>query len=45
MVAGEKFSNNEEVIAKSAAYLDAKNKSHYKNFIVRLKYRYSCYTS
>lgn len=41
MLAGKKFSTNEEVIAETEAYFEAKPKSYYKNGIEKLEDRYN----
>ncbi|KAF7281308.1 hypothetical protein GWI33_004888 [Rhynchophorus ferrugineus] len=41
MLAGKKFSSNEEVIADTEAYFEAKDKSYYKNGIEKLECRYN----
>ncbi|GFT60749.1 histone-lysine N-methyltransferase SETMAR [Nephila pilipes] len=41
MLAGKKFSSNEEVIAETEAYFEAKNTSYYKNGIEKLEGRYN----
>jgi [histone H3]-lysine36 N-dimethyltransferase SETMAR len=41
MLAGKKFSTNEEVIAETEAYFEAKEKSYYKNGIEKLYGRYN----
>lgn len=41
MLAGKKFSTNEEVISESEAYFEAKEKSYYKNGIEKLHDRYN----
>ncbi|KAF7281529.1 hypothetical protein GWI33_004565 [Rhynchophorus ferrugineus] len=41
MLAGKKFSLNEEVIAETEAYFKAKDKSYYKNGIEKLEGRYN----
>ncbi|KAF7262827.1 hypothetical protein GWI33_004005 [Rhynchophorus ferrugineus] len=41
MFAGTKFSSNEEVIAETEAYCEAKDKSYYKNGIEKLEGRYN----
>ncbi|KAF7269978.1 hypothetical protein GWI33_017063 [Rhynchophorus ferrugineus] len=41
MLAGKKFSSNEDMIDESEAYLEAKDKSYYKNSIEKLEGRYS----
>lgn len=41
MLAGKKFSANEEVIAETEAYFEAKDKSYYKNGIKKLEDRYN----
>ncbi|GFU02016.1 putative DD34D transposase [Nephila pilipes] len=41
MLAGKKFSSNEEVIAETEAYFEAKDKSYYKNGIEKLEGRYN----
>jgi hypothetical protein len=41
MLAGKKFSTNEEVIAETEAYFEAKEKSYYKNGIEKLYDRYN----
>ena len=41
MLAGKKFSSNEEVIAETEAYFEAKPKSYYKNGIEKLEDRYN----
>ena len=41
MLAGKKFSANEEVIAETEAYFEAKDKSYYKNGIEKLEDRYN----
>ncbi|VVC40054.1 Hypothetical protein CINCED_3A010488 [Cinara cedri] len=38
---GKKFSTNEEVIAETEAYFEAKDKSYYKNGIEKLEVRYN----
>jgi [histone H3]-lysine36 N-dimethyltransferase SETMAR len=42
MLAGKKFSTNEEVIAETDAYFEAISKSYYKNGIENLCDRYRC---
>ncbi|KAF7266270.1 hypothetical protein GWI33_020303 [Rhynchophorus ferrugineus] len=41
MLAGKKFSSNEEVIAETEAYFEAKSKSYYKNGIEKLEGHYN----
>ncbi|KAF7276706.1 hypothetical protein GWI33_009901 [Rhynchophorus ferrugineus] len=41
MLAGKTFSSNEEVIAETDAYFEAKDKSYYKNGIEKLEGRYN----
>jgi hypothetical protein len=41
MLAGKKFSPNEEVIAETEAYLEAISKSYYKNGIEKFYDRYN----
>ncbi|KAF7270317.1 hypothetical protein GWI33_016717 [Rhynchophorus ferrugineus] len=41
MLAGKKFSSNEEVIAEIEAYFEAKEKSYYKNGMEKLEGRYN----
>jgi hypothetical protein len=41
MLAGKKFSPNEEVIAETEAYLEAISKSYYKNGIENFYDRYN----
>ncbi|XP_032691619.1 uncharacterized protein LOC116854125 [Odontomachus brunneus] len=41
MLTGKKFSTNEEIIAESEAYFEAKEKSYYKNDIEKLHDRYN----
>ncbi|GFW29689.1 hypothetical protein TNCV_3935561 [Trichonephila clavipes] len=41
MLAGQKFHADEEVIAETEAYLEAKDKSYYKNGIEKLYDRYN----
>ncbi|KAF7273371.1 hypothetical protein GWI33_013923 [Rhynchophorus ferrugineus] len=41
MLAGKKFSSNEEVIAESEAYFEAKDNWYYKNDIEKLEGRYN----
>jgi len=41
MLAGKKFSSDEEVIAETEAYFKDKNKSYYKNGIEKLCDRYN----
>jgi len=42
MLTGMKFSANEEVIAETEAYFEAKDKSYYKNGIEKFEDRYNC---
>jgi hypothetical protein len=42
MLAGKQFSTNEEVIAETETYFEAKEKSYYKNGIEKLYDRYNC---
>lgn len=41
MLAGKKFKTDEEVIAVTEAYFEAKDKSYYKNGIEKLENRYN----
>jgi [histone H3]-lysine36 N-dimethyltransferase SETMAR len=41
MLAGNKFSNNEEVIVEAGAYFEAISKSYFKNGIEKLYDRYN----
>jgi hypothetical protein len=41
MLAGKKFSTNEEVIAETEAYFEAMSKLYYKNGIEKLYDRYN----
>ncbi|CAG5050863.1 unnamed protein product [Parnassius apollo] len=41
MLAGKKFKADEEVIAETEAYFEAKHKSYYKNGIEKLEDRYN----
>ncbi|KAF7264992.1 hypothetical protein GWI33_021776 [Rhynchophorus ferrugineus] len=41
MLGGKKFSSNEEVIAETQAYFEAKDKSYYKSGIEKLAGRYN----
>ncbi|VVC46076.1 Hypothetical protein CINCED_3A010123 [Cinara cedri] len=42
-LAGKKFSANEEVIAKTETYFEAKDKSYYNNDIKKLEIRCNCW--
>ena len=41
MLQGKRFGSNEEVIAKTEAYFESKNKSFYKNGIEKLEKRWN----
>lgn len=41
MLAGKKFKSNEEVIAETEAYFEAKPKSYYKTGIEKLEKRWN----